>query len=241
MTATTRTESAFQVIPAHSRGRTDLGWLKSDHSFSFGQYQSPSRTAYHALRVINDDVVEAGKGFGEHPHHEMEILTWVLEGSVKHKDSTGNQGEILPGDLQIMSAGTGIHHSEMNGQTDTSSRFLQIWIQPSTRRVDPRYQQRSFESSERTNRWQLLASPDQSEGSLHLNADARVSVTTLTANASINTTVGKGRFGYLQIARGNAKIGDLILSEGDGAEFAGGQPFEIQSDQGAEILLFDLV
>lgn len=199
----------------------------------------PERMGFRSLRVINDDVIKAGRGFGMHPHEEMEILTWVLDGKIKHEDSTGNSGDIVPGDLQLMSAGTGIRHSEVNGFDDRETHLLQIWIEPGTTGIDPGYQQASFELAGRTDRWQLLASPDARDGSLKIHADAEVAVSVLSAGGSISASVADDRYAYLHIARGHVRIGDLDLIGGDAASFSNG-PISIEASEDSELMLFQL-
>ncbi|MBO6514377.1 MAG: pirin family protein [Phycisphaerales bacterium] len=222
-----------------TRGRTQIGWLDGRHSFSFGRHMDPDRMGFRSLRVINDDVIKAGRGFGMHPHEEMEILTWVLDGKIKHEDSTGMSGEITPGDLQLMSAGTGIRHSEFNGLEDAPTRLLQIWIEPSKSGVEPGYQQRSFDAAGRADRWQLLASPDAGDGSLKIHADANVFVSDLGGEARIEARIEVDRFGYLHVARGSVRVGDQTLVEGDAISFEG-DGVEVVGIEDSELLFFDL-
>lgn len=236
MTTTTTT----RFWDGATRGRTQIGWLDGKHSFSFGRYMDPERMGYRGLRVINDDVIKASRGFGMHPHAEMEILTWVLDGKVRHEDSTGKSGEIVPGDLQLMSAGTGIRHSEFNGLDDQETHLLQIWIEPGTAGVDPGYQQSSFDLEGRTDRWQLLASPDARDGSLKIHADAEVFVTELTTGSSITATGTAGRYVYLHVSRGRVSVDGRELVDGDAVSFEGERIVEISADQGSELILFDL-
>lgn len=199
----------------------------------------PERMGFRSLRVINDDVIKAGRGFGMHPHAEMEILTWVLDGKIRHEDSTGNSGEIVPGDLQLMSAGTGIRHSEFNGLYDATTHLLQIWIEPSVGGIAPGYQQTSFDSAGRADRWQLLASADARDGSLKIHADALVSVADLGSGSTLEASVAGGRHGYVHVAWGTVRV--------DGREFVGGDAFsfeaggvEIEGIEDSELLMFDL-
>ncbi len=235
MTLTTK----LKVWDGATRGRTEIGWLKGWHSFSFGRHMDPDRMGFGSLRVINDDVIKAGRGFGMHPHREMEILTWVLDGKVVHEDSTGTRGEIIPGDLQLMSAGTGIRHSEINGLEDSATRLLQIWIEPSVAGVEPGYQQASFDVAGRADRWQLLASPDARDGSLKIHADAEVSVSALGAGKTIAAAVDSHRKAYVHIARGRVRIGDDEFVDGDAVSFENGS-VEITAVDDSEIILFDL-
>lgn len=236
MTTTTQ----LKVWDGATRGRTQIGWLDGKHSFSFGRHMDPERMGFRSLRVINDDVIKAGRGFGMHPHEEMEILTWVLDGKIKHEDSTGMSREIVPGDLQLMSAGTGIRHSEFNGLDDRETHLLQIWIEPGTTGIEPGYQQSSFDLAGRTDRWQLLASPEARDGSLKIHADAEVSVTVLSAGGSISAPVADGRHRYLHVAQGRVSVDGRELVGGDAVSFEGERAFEITAVQGSELILFDL-
>ncbi len=222
-----------------TRGRTQIGWLDGYHSFSFGRYMDPDRMGFRSLRVINDDKIKASRGFGMHPHHEMEILTWVLEGKIKHEDSTGQRGEIVPGDLQLMSAGRGIRHSELNGLDDATTHLLQIWIEPSVAGVEPGYQQTSFDAAGRADKWQLLASPAARNGSLKIHADAEVSVADLSAGSVIGAVVPDGRHGYVHVARGKVLVDGKELTSGDAFSFEAGR-VDIEGIEGSELLLFEL-
>jgi len=229
----------LRVWDGAGRGRTELGWLSGAHSFSFGRYMDPDRMGFRSLRVINDDVISTGKGFGMHPHQEMEILTWVLDGKIVHRDSTGMRGEIVPGDLQLMSAGTGIRHSETNGLDDGETKMLQIWIEPNVAGVTPGYQQASFDVSGRTDRWQLLASPDARDGSLKIHSDAEVSVALLSEGKYITAGVSDDRYAYVHIARGRVRIGDREFASGDAVSFSG-REIEIMAIESSELILFEL-
>jgi len=230
----------LKVWDGSGRGLTKTGWLTSLHSFSFGHFVDPLRNGYRSLRVINDDVIAAGSGFGTHPHREMEILTWVLDGKVLHRDSTGMSGEIAAGELQLMSAGTGIEHSEMNGLDDGSTRFLQIWIEPGVVGVEPGYQQRSFDGADRAGRWQLIASPDARGGSLRVHQDACVSVIKLGVGGAAEVEIDAGRHGYLHVAFGHVRIGGDELFGGDAVSFRGQGALDILADGDSELLFFDL-
>ena len=240
MTPTTTMKATdLKVWDGATRGRTEIGWLDGKHSFSFGRFMDPARMGFGSLRVINDDVIKAGRGFGMHPHREMEILTWVLDGKVVHEDSTGMRGEIVPGDLQLMSAGTGIRHSEMNGLDDGATRLLQIWIEPGTAGIEPGDQQASFDEGGRADRWQLLASPDARDGSLKIHADAEVSVSVLRAGKAVHAAVDAGRMAYVHVARGRVRTGGDELVDGDAVSFEGGA-VDITAVDDSEVLLFDL-
>jgi len=229
----------LRVWDGAGRGQTELGWLSGAHSFSFGQHMDPDRMGFRSLRVINDDVISAGKGFGMHPHREMEILTWVLDGKVMHRDSTGESGEIEPGDLQLMSAGAGIRHSEMNGLDDGETKLLQIWIEPNVAGVTPGYQQSSFDEAERIDRWQLLASPGGRDGSLKIHSDAEVSVGLLGPGITIAAEVSGDRHAYVHIARGRVRIGDREFVGGDAVSFTGYKA-DITAIESSELMMFDL-
>jgi len=240
MTTDMTTTTDMKVWNGNERGLTKTGWLKSLHSFSFGQYVDPLRSGFRSLRVVNDDVITAGSGFGRHSHKEMEILTWVLDGKLAHRDSTGASGEIVPGDFQLISAGTGIEHSEINGLDDGTTRFLQIWIEPGTAGVNPGYQQRSFDASGRVDRWQLIASPDARDGSLRVHQDAFVSVIKLGAGGTVKAEIAEGRHGYLHVARGRVRISEGEFGSGDAVSLAGQGVLEIVADEDSELLFFDL-
>tara|TARA_R110000737_G_scaffold2923_1_gene8410 strand:- start:271182 stop:271778 length:597 start_codon:yes stop_codon:yes gene_type:complete len=196
---------------------------------------------FRSLRVINDDVIKASRGFGKHPHSEMEILTWVLDGKIVHEDSTGTSGEIVPGDLQLMSAGTGIQHSEFNGLDDAPTHLLQIWIEPSVAGVEPGYQQASFDLAGRTDQWQLLASPEARGGSLKIHAEAEVSVAVLSAGRELDAVIPADRHGYLHVARGKVEVDGRVLSSGDAVSFSGDSTVLIRGIEASELMLFDLV
>lgn len=241
----------IDVIRSDSRGKTEIGWLIARHSFSFGRYYDPARMGFRSLRVINDDWVKPSRGFGMHEHDNMEILTWVLEGEIAHKDSTGNAGVIRPGDAQLMSAGRGIMHSEMNPSSTQPVHLLQIWIEPMARDLQPGYQQRAFPHEGRKNRWQTIAAPvdrDQparaaqdTGGPLHIHQDARVSVAELDVNASVDLAIAEKRHAYLHVAYGSVRVGNLTLSTGDAVTFAGPSGLKITASEPTQLVLFDLV
>ena len=204
------------LYPARERGHVNLGWLDSFHSFSFGQYHDPMKMHFGALRVVNDDSVAGGGGFGTHPHDNMEIVTIPLEGVLAHKDSTGNEGFIRKGDVQIMSAGTGIRHSEYNASPVELARFLQIWVFPKLQNIKPLYGQKSFELKERKNNWQVVVSPDPLEKGLPINQDARFSLVDLDAGKSISYPMKWKNAGlYLFVIEGAVKAGGHSLSKRD--------------------------
>jgi hypothetical protein len=242
--------------PAAERGRTRFEWLDSRHTFSFGDYHDARHMGFRSLRVINDDIVEPGTGFGTHPHRDMEILTLVLDGALEHKDSTGAAGVIRPGDIQRMSAGTGIRHSEYNHSKTEPVHFLQIWIIPEARGLKPGYAQVHIPADERRGRLRLLASRDGRDGSVTINQDATVHTARLQPGEKVEHALARGRGAWVHVASGAVRIGDRPLGQGDGAVIedeprlvvtgsaaasAGGAAAGAASDADpAEILIFDL-
>lgn len=226
----------IQVRKADTRGHAEFGWLDSHHTFSFGSYHDPRHMGISALRVINDDRVVPGAGFSAHPHRDMEIISYVLDGTIEHKDSIGSHSQLKAGELQVMSAGTGIVHSEYNPSASEGLHFLQIWIQPDSRGVAPRYDQHDVSGLRGLS---LVVSPDGAEGSLRIHQDARVWLARLDGEA-LNPVLPAGRTGYLQVARGTLKVNGVELAEGDGATLTGGMALTIEGEAGAEALLFDL-
>ncbi len=222
------------------RGRTELGWLHSRHSFSFGRYHNPARMSFGALRVLNDDIVEPSAGFGEHEHANMEIITWVLRGELAHRDSTGQQGVIRPGDVQVMTAGTGIRHSEMNASATEPVHFLQIWIEPATAGVDAAYSQRAIPKHEHRNTWRIMVSPDGAGDSERIHQDTYVSVADLEAGRDLEFSVPEGRFGYLHIATGSVRIGANQLETGDAVTLSGPCIIEVHAIEQSQLLGFEL-
>jgi redox-sensitive bicupin YhaK (pirin superfamily) len=222
------------------RGRTKLDWLDSRHTFSFGEYRDQRYMGFRDLRVINDDRVAPGKGFGAHSHRDMEIITYVLEGAVEHKDSTGNQTIIRPGDAQRMSAGTGISHSEYNPSNSEPVHFLQIWILPGVQNLPPSYEQRAFDLEKNRGRWTLVAAKDGRDGAVTVHQDGALSVARLLADQQANYRLKPGRHAWLQAARGSATLNGATLDEGDGAAVSEEEILEIRALDEAEILLFDL-
>jgi redox-sensitive bicupin YhaK (pirin superfamily) len=225
---------------ASERGRADHGWLKSWHSFSFSDYYDPEHMEFSSLHVINDDTVDAGQGFATHGHRDMEILSYVLEGSLQHKDSMGNGKVMIYGEVQLMSAGTGVQHSEFNPSPDEAVHFLQIWITPNHQGIKPGYQQRYFAPVEKRGRWCLLASPDAAGGSLLLHQDARVFATMLEGAQQLSYTLAQGRKAYLHVARGSVTAAGQRLHEGDALMFSDEKAFNLEKAEDAELLLFDL-
>ncbi len=230
----------FEHRNAQGRGGFDFGWLKTRHSFSFGDYHDPARMGWRALRVINEDWVQPGQGFGTHPHRDMEILTWVLEGALEHKDSMGTHGIIRPGEAQVMSAGTGILHSEFNASETDTVHLLQIWVLPESRGLPPRYAQVAFDPERFANRWGLVASREGREGSVILMQDLDLWVARLDPGAEVEASLGPDRGGYLQVAKGTVAVDGQLLQAGDALAVTDAPPFRIRGESEAEVLWFDL-
>ncbi|HRY24849.1 MAG: pirin family protein [Geminicoccaceae bacterium] len=228
------------IRKAAERGHADFGWLDSRHSFSFGQYHDPRHMGFGPLRVINDDRVAAGRGFGTHPHRDMEIVTYVLEGALEHQDSLGSGSVMRPGDVQRMSAGTGIRHSELNHSATEPVHFLQIWIEPERTGLAPSYAQAHVDPADRQGRLVLVASRDGRAGSLSLNRDADIHVARLAPGEAVGHTPEAGRMLWLQVASGSVRLNGQELAEGDGAALTGEPALEIEGVEAAEILLFDM-
>ena len=229
------------VRPAQERGHANFGWLDSKHTFSFGSYYDPSQMGFSSLRVINEDKVSPGQGFGTHSHQNMEIISYVLQGALEHKDSIGNGSVIRPGDVQRMSAGTGIAHSEFNASTRDPVHFLQIWIQPERAGIQPSYEQKNFSLEEKQGKLKLVASPDGREDSVTIHQDANLHVAVLNKGDLVNHSVEKNRSLWLQIARGSAEINGQVLQAGDGAAITQEKNIELAAtNDDTEILLFDL-
>jgi hypothetical protein len=229
---------------SNDRGHANLGWLDSRHTFSFANYYDPGHMGFRALRVINDDRVAPGKGFGAHAHRDMEIISYVLEGKLAHKDSMNESHVIGPNTIQAMSAGTGIVHSEFNPSEDAPVHFLQIWIEPAMEDVEPSYQQISFEPSEKHGRFRLLASPHPGNGeaSALIHQDARVYAAEIVDGETLARTLGEGRYGWVQVARGSVTVNGQKLEEGDGAALRDEHELKFSGDSagGGEFLFFDL-
>ena len=222
------------------RGVTDFGWLDSRHSFSFGDYSDPRHHQFHALRVINDDRVAPGGGFPTHPHRDMEILTCVLSGQLEHRDSMGNGEVIHAGEWQVMTAGTGIQHSEFNPSRTQPVHLLQIWLFPDRKGHKPVYQQNSFSYSEKAGRWQLVASLDGANGSLVIHQDARVYVANLDRGQTVRYDLVRGRAAYLHLATGSATVNGEKVIAGDGIAIENETAVMVTGTEPGEVLLFDL-
>lgn len=225
---------------AADRGHTSFGWLNARHSFSFGEYRDPDHMGFRDLRVINDDRIAPGGGFPTHPHRDMEIITWVLEGELGHEDSLGSKHTIKPGELQLMSAGSGIRHSEMNASRTDPVHLLQIWIFPREKGLTPNYQQVEFDAAGRANKWQLLASPDGTDGSLVIQQDALLRVTDLAPTASLTVDVAPDRHAWVHVATGSITLDGDTYKEGDAFSVSGEGSIEIIAMDGAQVLWFDL-
>jgi redox-sensitive bicupin YhaK (pirin superfamily) len=228
------------VRPSSERGHADHGWLQSKHTFSFADYYDPKHVSFRALRVINEDWVAGGKGFGMHPHKDMEILTWVRSGRLEHADTMQNRKVIHPGELQVMSAGTGLFHSEYNPDATETVHLFQTWIYPDRRGIEPRYDQKMFDETERRGKFQLLASSDGREGSLMIHADAALSAVDLAAGETAGYALEAGRGAWLQVARGSVKVNGVELKEGDGAAVENESAIAVEATEAAHVMLFDL-
>ena len=230
----------IHLRPAAGRGQTKIDWLDSWHTFSFGEYHDPAQMGFRSLRVLNDDRVGPGGGFPTHGHRDMEILTYVLDGALAHKDSLGHGSTIRPGELQRMSAGTGIAHSEANASATEPVHFLQIWIVPDRRGIAPGYEQRAFPAAEEEHHFHLVASPDGRDGSLTIHQDASLYLATLRPGQHVLHRLRPGRHAWVQVARGVVTLDDNTLSAGDGAAISDEETIQVDGVEPAEILLFDL-
>jgi redox-sensitive bicupin YhaK (pirin superfamily) len=229
------------VRPAAERGHFDHGWLNTWHTFSFADYHDPKHTHFRALRVINEDTVQPGGGFGTHPHRDMEIISYILQGALAHKDSMGNGSTIVPGDVQRMSAGTGVLHSEYNHSPDELVHLLQIWIFPEKHGLKPSYEQKTFANGDKLNRLRLVASPEAADGSVAIHSDARVYGSVLESGKTVKHELAKGRGAWLQVVTGAIDVNGKKLSAGDGAAIENENTVTITGQSGSsEFLLFDL-
>jgi hypothetical protein len=228
------------VRTSAQRGHADHGWLKSQHSFSFADYFDPAWMGWGNLRVINEDVIAPGMGFGMHGHRDMEIVTYVISGSLAHRDSMGNGTAIPPGDVQRMSAGRGVRHSEFNHAADAQTHLLQIWITPHTAGVEPGYEQKTFANADKQGRLRLVASPDGADGSVRLHADARIYATLLGGGQSASLSLAEGRKGWVQMVRGQLSVNGQNLTAGDAAALDGETQLTLAGAHNAEALVFDL-
>ena len=230
----------IQVRRAAERGRTDWGWLDSRHTFSFGEYYDPSHMGFRTLRVINDDRVRAGAGFGTHGHQDMEILSYVLAGALRHKDSSGGGGVIRPGEIQFMRAGTGVTHSEYNDSASEPVHFLQIWIVPDARGLKPAYGQVAFDRELARRAFVLLASKDGRDGSIQVHQDVELRVGLIGSGEGRELPLSPGRSAWVHVARGSVSLNGTVLGEGDGAAVGEEERLSFAGGQDAEVLVFDL-
>ncbi len=240
MTTVTDTTLRLTHRPAQDRGQADFGWLKSAHSFSFGQYHDPAFMGFGNLRVINDDRVAGGMGFGEHPHQNAEIFSYVMGGALEHKDSMGNGSVVGAGGVQYMSAGSGVTHSEFNPSKTEEMRFLQVWLLPEVGNTPPAYDTMDLTAADKDGQLKLFLSRDGRDGSVKTQADASVYAATLRGDQQINTTLAAGRKAWVQVADGALRVNGMSLSKGDGLAIEGEGQLTFDQGQDAEILFFDL-
>ena len=228
------------IRPSKQRGGGDYGWLNTRHSFSFDTYHDPKFMGFRCLRVINEDIVQPGQGFPMHPHRDMEIITYILEGTLEHKDSLGTGSVIRPGDGQRMSAGKGIRHSEKNPSQTDPAHLLQIWILPGRPGLAPSYEQKTFPAEEKRGKLRLIAAPSGEVGSVSIHQDAKLYVSLLEPGQEVSHQLGKGRHAWLQVAKGAVELNGNSLTQGDGAAISNEQELTVKGRESAEILLFDL-
>lgn len=229
-----------EIRKSEERGLADHGWLKSRHSFSFAEYYDPQHMGCGPLRVINEDRVAPGKGFGTHGHRDMEIISYVLAGSLAHRDSMGNGSSLRYGDVQRMSAGTGVRHSEYNDSPDQPVHFLQIWIEPNVKGIAPGYEEKHFDPAARRGRLQTIASPDGRDGSLRIHQDATLYASILDGGTALTHTLAEGRLAYLHLIRGSIAVNGIPIDGGDAVKIADERSVRLSNAEDAELLLFDL-
>ncbi len=228
------------IRKGQERGHFDFGWLNTYHTFSFDQYYDPNHMGFRSLRVINEDIVQPGQGFPTHGHRDMEIVTYILQGALEHRDSMGNGSVIRPGDAQRMSAGTGVRHSEANPSLDALVHLLQIWILPNEKSLLPEYEEKKFSDDEKRNKFRLIVSPAGDDGSVRIHQDAKIYASLLDKGAAVDHNLGNGRSAWLQVAAGSVALNDVTLEQGDGAARSQESNLRINAKQSAEVLLFDL-
>jgi len=228
------------IRKANERGHFDFGWLNTYHTFSFDQYYDPNHMAFRSLRVINEDTVQPGHGFPTHGHRDMEIVTYILEGALEHRDSMGNGSIIRRGDAQRMSAGTGVRHSEANPSEDAPVHLLQIWIVPQEQNLRPEYEEKKFSDDEKRNKLRLIVSPDGDEGSVKIHQDASIYASVLDEGQEVDHILANGRSAWLQVAAGSVTLNDVALQQGDGAAVTQESNLRVAAPEPAEVLLFDL-
>ena len=231
----------IDVIRSDSRGGADHGWLKSKHTFSFADYHNPAMMGFAKLRVVNEDWIEPSQGFGTHPHRDMEIVTYMIDGSLEHKDSMGNGSVIRPGELQRMTAGTGVMHSEFNHSADEQAHLLQIWILPERNGLEPGYEQKLFPKEEKHNQWRLVGSRDGRDGSLTIHQDVNLLSTVLDAGAELDYAFAGRRRGFLQVVRGAVEVNGESLVAGDAVATQDQDALTVRATADAELLLFDMM
>jgi redox-sensitive bicupin YhaK (pirin superfamily) len=230
----------LELRRAGERGYADHGWLRSFHSFSFADYHDPRQMGFGALRVINEDRIQPGTGFGTHGHRDMEIISYVLDGALAHKDSMGNGSAIVPGDVQRMSAGRGVMHSEFNHAKDGVTHFLQIWIEPNVRGIDASYEQKHFAAAEKRGRLRLVASSDGRDGSVTIHQDAALYAALIDGEERVAQALAPGRRAYVHVARGKLDVNGQALEAGDALKLAGESQLVLERGANAEVLVFDL-
>ena len=230
----------IQIRPSSARGHANYGWLDTRHTFSFSDYYDPKFMGFRSLRVINEDRVQPGAGFPTHSHRDMEIISYVLDGAIEHKDSTGTGSILKPGEVQRMSAGTGVQHSEFNPSKKDVLHFLQIWILPKELGIAPEYEQKSFPEQDRTGKLRLVASSDGRDGSVSVHQDVALFAAVAKPGQQLQYEIARGRYGWLQVARGEVTLNGTGLNAGDGAAISEERLLRIGADKEAEILLFDL-
>jgi len=230
----------IELRKANERGHAQHGWLDSWHSFSFADYYDPAHMGFGPLRVINDDRIAPGQGFGTHGHRDMEIITYVLDGELEHKDSMGTGSVIRPGDVQRMSAGRGVMHSEFNHSATNGVHLLQIWIMPNLAGVDPSYEEKKFSAQEKTGRLRLIAAPDGADGAVRLHQDARLYAGLFDGAAAAQLPLAPGRLGYVHVARGALSVNGQRLDAGDAAKLSSESAVRLADGEAAEVLVFDL-
>ncbi len=230
----------IELRKARERGYADHGWLRSYHSFSFADYHDLRHMGFGSLRVINEDRIRPGTGFGTHGHRDMEIISYVLEGALAHEDSMGNGSAIVPGDVQRMSAGRGVRHSEFNHAREGETHFLQIWIEPNVRGIEPSYEQKAYAAEEKRGRLRLVASPDGAQGSVTIHQDARVYAALLDGAERVTRAIAPGRKAYLHVARGRLTANGHALEAGDALKATDVPEIVLEKGEQAEVLLFDL-
>jgi len=230
----------ISIRRSKERGHFDHGWLNTYHTFSFDQYYDPRFMGFRSLRVINEDFVAQGRGFPKHGHRDMEIITYILEGALKHEDSMGNGSVIRPGDVQRMTAGTGVRHSEQNASISERVHLLQIWILPNAENLAPGYEEKAFSEEERRGQLRLIASSDGRDDSVHVNQDVSLFASLLEAGQSVERAMDPARYGWIQVARGAITVNDEHAAQGDGVVIVGESGLRIQAEDDVEVLFFDL-